>query len=328
MDSARLALAEREDLLRPRAVPNPLGFGVLVVRLAELRVAPAPLVAAGRDAELRVQLEIVARFEVADFLLALDEDRESRRLHAAHGRDLETAEQLLVKGGHRARPVDADEPIAFRTAGGGLGERDHFLVAAQVGEALADGVGGHGLQPEPPDGLAVFEMARDVAENQLAFASGVAGVDDFGDVRAGEEFFEHAELVLGFLAGHEIEVVGEDREVLEAPFAADDAEFFRLLDFEQVADRVRDDHVRAFVVTFLPLELAEGSREVAGDAGFFRDDECFGHLQTSLTKRLPGSCLTSRRISRPSNVEDTAAAVNPLVAITSSSAVSDAPRAS
>ena len=72
----------------------------------------------------------------------------------------------------------------------GVGERLHGFVARQRRKAVADGRGRHGLQPEPLDGLLRLRVADDVAENQFAFAPGVAGVDEFGHVLALDEFFE------------------------------------------------------------------------------------------------------------------------------------------
>ena len=151
---------------------------------------------------------------------------------------MKPAEQFLVEGGHGARTVDADEPVAFRAASGGFGERDHFSIVAEGGETFADGVRGHGLQPEAFDRFLVFEMLGNVTEDEFAFASGIAGIDHFADVFAGEEFFQDAELVLGFLAGDEVEVGGEDGEIFEGPFAADDFEAVGLLDFEKVTHGV------------------------------------------------------------------------------------------
>ena len=282
MDRAGPAFAPGLDFRGADGIPQALGFGVLVLRFLEIFVKPLAGVGSRGHAEFAVDFEIGPGFEVADLFLALDENGEGGGLDAADRGDLETAEEFLVEGGHGPRAVDADEPVAFRPAGGGLGERDHFRVAAQVGKALADRVGRHRIQPEPFDRFFVFEMLDDVLKNQLALASGVAGVDDLADILAGQEFFQDAELVLGFFARDEVEVGRQDGQVFEAPFAADHTVFFRFLDLEKMAHGVRDHHAVAFVEALLPLEFSvaafEGAREVAGDAGFLRDDEGFGHL--------------------------------------------------
>src|SRR5581483_1180527 len=84
-DDAGPALAFRAYRLRPRLVPEALraSLGVLVLVLLERLVEPAAGVFAGGRGEGRVHLPVVARHELADFLLAVHEDRERRRLHAA-----------------------------------------------------------------------------------------------------------------------------------------------------------------------------------------------------------------------------------------------------
>ena len=52
------------------------------------------------------------------------------------------------------------------------------LVAAQLREAVADRRRRHRLQPEPLDRLGRLRVLDDVAEDQLALAPGVAGVDE------------------------------------------------------------------------------------------------------------------------------------------------------
>ncbi len=58
------------------------------------------------------------------------------------------------------------------------------LVAAQVLEAFADRRRRHALQPEAPDRLLRLRVLLDQAEDQLALAAGVAGVDQLADVLA------------------------------------------------------------------------------------------------------------------------------------------------
>src|SRR3712207_7414164 len=45
---------------------------------------------------------------------------------------------LRIEGGHGSCAVDAYEPVRFRAALGGIGERQHVLVRAQTREAFAD----------------------------------------------------------------------------------------------------------------------------------------------------------------------------------------------
>ena len=121
-------------------------------------------------------------------------------------------------------------------------------------------------------------MLDNVLEDEFAFASRVAGIDHFADILAGEKFFQDAKLVLRFLAGDKIEVGGQDGEIFEGPLAADDFEAVGLLNFEEVAHGVRNNHDLTLVVAFLFFEFAEGLGKVASHTGLFCDDEGFGHL--------------------------------------------------
>ena len=192
-------------------------------------------------------------------------------------RRLEKAAELGIERRHRARAVDAHQPVGLAAADGGVGERLHGFVAAQWREALADGRGRHGLQPEPLDGLLRLRVADDVAENQFAFAPGVAGVDEFGHVVALDEFFEDAQAAFASLNRFEIEVRRDDRQVFESPFALRGLDARRRHDGQQMADRRRDDELVVLEIILMLLKLAERLRDVVGDGRFLRNDECFAH---------------------------------------------------
>ena len=127
---------------------------------------------------------------------------------------------LGIKSRHAAGAVDADQPVGLRTANGGVGQRVHVFVRAQSGKRLANRSRGHGLQPEALDRLLGLRDLDDVAENQFAFASGVAGIDQAVNFLAFEEAEEKFEAVLGFFDGLESKRCWNDRQMGESPFAA------------------------------------------------------------------------------------------------------------
>ena len=183
-DGAGLALALGRDRACGGFLPQAFRAGVgVVVRLAEFLVEPTTLVGAAGGAKRRENLPEIARLEVANPLLTLDQDRQRRGLHSSDRRELEAA-RLRVERGHRARAIDADEPIGLRAAHCGVGERPHRLVTAQCCEAFADRAGRHRLQPQTLDRLGRLRVLNDVAEDELALAAGIAGVDELDDVLA------------------------------------------------------------------------------------------------------------------------------------------------
>ena len=239
-------------------IEQPLGAGVLVGALAESRVEPAAVVLAGPHVEIRVDLEIRARFEGADPLVALDQDGQRRRLHAADGRELEAAE-LGVERRHGPRGVDAHQPVALGAGKRGLGQRHHVLVAPQVVEGVADGFRGHGLEPQAADGLLGAGELGEVAEDEFALAAGVAGVDDLVHVLAGHQALEQLEAALAPLVNRgQLELVGDDGQGVEGPLprlasaALDDA--LRLAQLDQVADGGGDDVAVVLEVVVLLFE--------------------------------------------------------------------------
>ena len=123
-----------------------------------------------------MRFPIFSGFELFDFLFPLHEDGQGRRLHPPDGRQLKAA-GFGVKGGHRPRSVDAHDPIGFGAANGGVGQRLEVFVRAKPLKSFLNGRAGHGLQPKPLHWFLAFCVLNDVAKNQFAFPSGVAGVD-------------------------------------------------------------------------------------------------------------------------------------------------------
>ena len=274
---AGLAGALRGDRVRLRLVPQALGAGVgVVLGLRPLLVEPASGVLAGAGAERAEDFPIAARAEGADLLFPLDHDGERRRLHAADRRQLKPA-GLRVERRHRARAVDPDEPIGLGAADGGVGERAHLRVGAQLVEPLANRGGRHGLQPEAPDRLRRFRELHDVAEDELAFAAGVAGVDQIADVLALDEAQQRFQPVFVLLDRLQREFRRDRRQVPEGPFAALDLLFLGHADLEQMPDRRRQHVVGAFEVVVVAREAAQRARDVGGDGGLLGDDQCFRH---------------------------------------------------
>ena len=94
-------------------LPEALWFTLGIFVLLESRIEPAPGVFPGLGSEAAVNLPVVAWLEGANFLLAFDQDRECWRLHPSHGGQIETT-FLGIERGHRARAVDADQPVGLR----------------------------------------------------------------------------------------------------------------------------------------------------------------------------------------------------------------------
>ena len=286
-DHARLARAPGADGLGPGLVPQAEGSGVLVALGAlELLVEPAPRVFAGGAAEARLQLPVVARLELADAVLALDHHRQRRRLHAAHGGEVEAA-GLGVERGHRARAVDADQPVGFGAADRGVAQALDLLRGAQVGEAVADRLRRHRLQPQALHRLLGAGVLGDEVEDQLTLAPRVTRVDEAGDVLALDQPGQQLEPVLGLLDRLDREVGRDHRQVGEGPLAALDLEFLGQGELEKVTDGRRQYIFVGLEVVLLLGEAAQRTGDVLRNGRFFRDDQLLAHarLETALAPR-------------------------------------------
>src|SRR5690606_15557804 len=126
---------------------------------------------------------------------------------------------LAIEGGHGSRAVNADQPIGLSTRARGRFKRLHRLVAAQIVESFAYGFLRHGLQPQPLYRLFGARVLDYVAEDKLAFASGVASVNDAIDIFALDEAHQQFEAFLRTLVGRpQFELRRYYRQVGEGPF--------------------------------------------------------------------------------------------------------------
>lgn len=210
-----------------------------------------------RPPEGGVHFPVVARDERTDAVFAFIDDGQRGRLHPADRR-LEKAAVLAVEGGHGARAVDPHQPVGLGArARGGL-QRLELFVVAQVGEGVADRLLRHRLQPQALDRLFHAGELDDVAEDQFAFAPGVAGVDDGVDILALGQPYQQLEALGRFLVGRSQFEGGRDhRQVREAPFALD-----RVVgrhQTEQMSDTGSQHVTIAFKIVALARKASQGA---------------------------------------------------------------------
>jgi hypothetical protein len=174
-----------------------------------------------------------------------------------------------VEGRHGARAVDAHHPVGFGAAAGGIGQRAHLLVAAQVGKTVANGLWRHGLQPQALHGLAQGFFATgvllDQPKDQLALAARVTGVDERGHVFALGQLHHGAQARLGFVDGLQIKVRRQHGQVGKAPLAALHVKFFGGGNFHQVAHGRRDHVAVVLKMVVMFLELARHGGQCANN---------------------------------------------------------------
>ena len=227
--------------------------------------------------ERRVDDPVGLRLEIADLLLAAGEDRQRRGLHAAE------RDRAVKRGAQpdrrRAGGVHPDDPVGLGARARGRLEQRQLVSGPQLGERVLDRLGRHRVQPQPLDRLLRAGLLVQVGEDQLALATGVAGVDDQLDVVAPELALDHVHLLLrSLVADDQLEMLGHDRQIGHPPLLELVVVFVGVGELHEVADRPRDH-----VVGALEKALAFGERtgqdasKVAPDGRLLGDDERFGH---------------------------------------------------
>ena len=214
---------------------------------------------------------ILFRDEAFDLLFALHQDGQRGRLNASDRREMEST-GLRVESGHGAGAIDAHEPVGFRTAHRRVGERLHRFTGAECGKTFADRRRGHGLQPEPLDGLDRFGVLDDVTENQFTLAPGVASIHELVHVLALDQLREQFEARLGFLDGAQCEMGRDDRQIGKGPLAALHLKLLGHGQFQQMTDRRGQHHRVALIIVIYFLEPTEGLGDIAGHRRLFSYD--------------------------------------------------------
>ena len=261
-DAGWFANCSGGDRIGIGTVPEPVSAAFEVIVLLPFRVEPFAFVLAGLGSESTAYFPVVARDMLADFFFTLDHDRQSRRLHPTDRRQEEAA-ITRVECGQRARAVDADQPVGFRAAARRVGQRQHLRIGLELGEAIADRLRRHRLQPEPVDRLADRGLGRacilnDQAEDQLTLAARVTGIDQVRHVLAADQLDQRIQAALDLVDRVQVEMRRYHRQVGKTPFAALDVEFIRRLDLDQMANR-RADHIAVALEIFVHLFKLAGA---------------------------------------------------------------------
>lgn len=210
------------------------------------------------------------RFKGVDFDVAFGDEGEDGGLNAADAPE-EVAGAVfgrVVAGG-----VEADDPVGFAAAAGGLIERVELASVAQFAEALLDGIAGEGLDPETAEGfVAGFGPGENIAEDEFALAAGIGGADDF--IGLFEERDDYFELILRTLVapGAELKGFGEHGEVFHPPGLPVRIVFVGFAQFHEVTEGPGDGPAVAFDPALFALICAQHGGEIAGDRRFFGKD--------------------------------------------------------
>lgn len=209
--------------------------------------------------------------KIADGALALDDHCERRCLHAASGK------LRVVATGEGAGGVEADDPVGFAARLGRAVEVVVFCRWLEMGKALADGLVGLAGDPETAHRLFNVRLFNDPARDELAFAAGVGGDDDFANVGAFHQAGNCAELLAGLRDDDEIHMLWQDRQRVHAPGFVFFAVMLRIGQRDKMAQRPGDDVFLIFKITVVFSADAQHAGEFAANGWFFCKYEGFSH---------------------------------------------------
>jgi len=203
---------------------------------------------------------------------AVHQQRQGGRLHPAR-RPCAALLAALQALGQGAGGVHANQPIRIGAAFGGAAQALQVSAGAQCLEAPANGLRRHGLQPQPLHRLLHAQKVHHLAEDQLAFAPGIAAVHHALHIRPLQQLRDGADAVALPLLLLQLEALGDDGQNVERPALELLVNLIGLQQLEEMPHREGDQVVRALPPAVLFAEAAQGRRDVPGHAGLFGDDE-------------------------------------------------------
>ena len=205
------------------------------------------------------------RAKGGDLRLPLDNERQRGRHDAPH------VEGAVVQ--HRKEPcgVDAHQPVRAGAAEGGLVQPVVFPSRTKVCKALSDGLVLHGGDPQPLHGLCAACHVVDGAEDQLALAPCVAGVDDLGHVLPAHEVPQQLELP-GFVRfQREAPACGQDGQIVIAPLGVLFIVHIRARQLRQMPEAPAYKVAVSRKIAVVAFDRAQHGGDGLGDGGLFRD---------------------------------------------------------
>ena len=160
----------------------------------------------------QAHMVVLLLLEAGDLPVPVHQHGKGGRLYPPH------IQGAVVEDRKQPGGVDPDEPVRFLAAEGGLIQRIVLRAGAQVIEALPDGRVLHRGDPQPGERLLAVRHLIDQPENEFTLPSGVAGVDQLGDILPVHEALQVLEGVLLVLHQHIAEGLRQDGQIVIPPF--------------------------------------------------------------------------------------------------------------
>ena len=205
--------------------------------------------------------------EQDDLAVPVSQHRQGGRLHPPH------IQSTVVEDREQAARVDADEPVRLLAAKRRLIQGIIVRAGAQVGKALPDRRVLHRRNPEAGEGFGTSGDLIDQPEDQLTFASCVAGVDQLRYIGALHQGTENVELGGLFLGHHIAEGIGQDGQVLIPPLLVAAIVGGSIRQPHQMPDAPGNEIPISFKIAVGPGCDTQGRRDTLCYTRFFADHQ-------------------------------------------------------
>ena len=213
--------------------------------------------------------------EALDLLLAVHDERQSRRLHPPDAQRLCASPTAIAEfEGIKPGGIHAEQPVADGATQPRLIQSAVFLLRTQLRETLSDGFFRHRRNPQSFHRTLCRSLLHHPALNELTFLPGIPAIDDaFG---LSEQLTDHAELFFHALFQANAETLRDHRERRQRPRFPIRRVLLRILEFAEMAECPSHLIAVAFEITGIaphPMALrgTDDFGNIFGYGGFLGD---------------------------------------------------------
>ena len=199
------------------------------------------------------------RLKGVDLSFSLNNKRQRRGHHAPD------VEGSVIQHGKKPCRIDPHQPVGLGTAEGSIPKSVIIRTGAQVCKAFPYGRVLHRRNPEPFHRLLATCQLIDATEDQLALASGIAGIYHLRNIRGIHQLFENIKLLFLILSHHHLPILRQNRQVIISPLGILGVIAVCIRKTGQVAHAPADTPAVALQIPVLTDGCADHRRQTLGN---------------------------------------------------------------
>ena len=199
------------------------------------------------------------RLKGVDLSFSLNNKRQRRGHHAPD------VEGSVIQHGKKPCRIDPHQPVGLGTAEGSIPKSVIIRTGAQVCKAFPYGRVLHRRNPEPFHRLLATCQLIDAAEDQLALASGIAGIYHLRHIRGIHQLFENIKLLFLILSHYHLPMLRQNRQVIISPLGILGVIAVCIRKTGQVAHAPADTPAVALQIPVLTDGCADHRRQTLGN---------------------------------------------------------------